>query len=371
MSNNFEEIIKKKLNAFPIGAWVPYYNERLDAEWLKQMAECGINFIPTNTCGTAELDLIRKSGLKCIVSDDDIVYANVKSIRDIQTKLANYTDREEVMGVFVWDEPSPLMMRVCGAVNYEIQRVAPQLFGFINLHPSYSDQKEQRDGLTYEEYLEYFVKTADPKFICFDHYPFLKDKITSDYFYNLQAVRDCCNRHDLSFWSFIQTCCFCENVTPTENQMKWHVYTNLAYGAKGLLYFTYATVIHDPEPCFGPALVDLNGIPTPRYYAAQKIDSHIQTIGKKLLSLSHKGVMFFGYAQNNTIEGFAGLKEVNGGAALVGCFEGQKEERYLFLVNLSQTDTVQFELVFADNMGKKTQRICLGAGEGQLIQAGL
>ena len=341
-----ETLIEKKLDAFPIGAWVPYYNDQLSPEWLQKLRGCGINFVPTNSVDPKELELLRAAGLKCLASDERVIYANVKTIRDISHWLPEYIDREEVLGTFVWDEPSPLMMRICGAINAEIQRVAPHTFGFINLHPTYSDQNEQRDGLTYEEYLEYFVQTASPRLICFDHYPFLKGKITEDYFINLQAIRDCCNRHGLEFWSFLQTCSFCENVTPTPAQVRWHAYTNIAYGAKGLFYFTYATVTHDHSSVFGPAMVDAEGNPTERYYIAQSIDGYIQSIGKTLLHLRHRGVMFFNFAQKSTQEGFAGLRAVTGGAALVGCFEDDRSARYVFLVNLSQTDRAQYELCF-------------------------
>ncbi len=365
---NFQEIIKNKLNDFPVGVWVPYYREQFSKEWLQKIYQCGVNFIPTNSPEEQELELIRKSGLKCIVSDDQVVYANVKTVYDIRSRLTQYMDREEVMGLFIWDEPSPLMMRICGTINDEVQHIAPHLFGFINLHPSYSDCQKQRDGLSYEEYLEFFVNTAHPKFICFDHYPFLDGKITEDYFYNLQCIRNCCNTHGLDFWTFIQTCSFGNNITPTDAQIKWHAYTNLAYGAKGLIYFTYATVTHDPDPNFGPALVDLKGDPTSRYYAAADINVYVRSIGKKLLSLSHRGVLFFNYPQESTAEeGFASIEKIEGGPVLAGCFEDENKDKYLFLVNLNQNAEEEFTLVFKGKNGKPQQKICLGAGEGRLI----
>ena len=359
-----EQIIEKKLGKFPVGAWVPYYKEQFSPAWLEKIRACGINFIPTKTPSPAELDAVASAGLKSLVNDDRVTYASVKDMTKIKDWLAEYRDREDVFGLFVWDEPSPLMMKICGAINGEVQRVAPNLFGYINLHPTYSDRETQRDGLTYEEYLEHFVRCASPKVISFDHYPFLENKITEDNFYNLQAIRDCCNRHGLEFWSFIQTCRFLENVTPTPEQVFWQAFTNLAYGAKGLLYFTYATVTHDPATGFGPAMADTDGTLTPRYYAAQRVNRYLEEVGNTLLSLRHCGVKFYGYRCKDTAGAFAGLKDVAGGAALVGCFE-RENERYLLPVNLSEKESADLRLSFEDG---RALSLSLGAGEGRLIK---
>ena len=200
--------------------------------------------------------------------------------------------------------------------------------------------------------------------ISFDHYPFLENKITEDYFYNLQAIRDCCNRHGLEFWSFIQTCRFLENVTPTPEQVSWQVFTNLAYGAKGLLYFTYATVTHDPATGFGPAMADTDGTLTPRYYAAQRVNRYLEEVGNTLLSLRHCGVKFYGYRCKDTAGAFAGLKDVAGGAALVGCFE-RENERYLLPVNLSEK---RAQICGFPLKTEGALSLSLGAGEGRLIK---
>ena len=139
-----EQIIEKKLGKFPVGAWVPYYKEQFSPAWLEKIKACGINFIPTKTPSPAELDAVAAAGLKSLVNDDRVTYASVKDMTKIKDWLAEYRDREDVFGLFVWDEPSPLMTKICGAINGEVQRVAPNLFGYINLHPTYSDRETQR-----------------------------------------------------------------------------------------------------------------------------------------------------------------------------------------------------------------------------------
>ena len=74
---NYLEIIKQKLGKYPIGAWVPYYEHNLNKEYFTQIRDCGINFIPTNKCNKEELDLISSAGIKLMVNDERLTYANI------------------------------------------------------------------------------------------------------------------------------------------------------------------------------------------------------------------------------------------------------------------------------------------------------
>ena len=113
----YTDIIKTKLGQFPIGAWVPYYDNNLNQEYFAEMKECGINFIPTNDCKKEKLDLISSAGIKLMVNDDRVTYANVTGIAKVKDYLSEYANREDVLAIFVWDEPSPTMMDICGVIN--------------------------------------------------------------------------------------------------------------------------------------------------------------------------------------------------------------------------------------------------------------
>lgn len=360
MKNCFYRIIKEKLGKFPVGAWVPYYKEGLTLSALERIRESGINFIPTITCSEEELSLIACAGLKALVNDDRITYANVTEIGNICSRVEEYADKEGVLGVFVWDEPTPTMMDVCGAINKQVQKNREDIFGYINLHPDYSDRQNQRDGLSYAEYLEYFVAQCSPRLISYDHYPFYSDGFHGrEYFENLAAIRACCNKHGLDFWTFLQSTSFGENVIPSEAQLRFQANTCLAYGAKGLLYFTYTQVIHEDN--FGHALENRFGEKTELYEYAKKINAKIEKIGTDLLDADHAGVRFFGekYGEYSTVEtDFS----VSGGDFLAGIFSlGGK--RYIYLVNLDFVREAEAEIV----LGGESRRFRLSAGDGEWI----
>ena len=358
------DIIRKKLGAYPIGAWVPYYEHNLNAKYFAEMKECGINFIPTNDCKKEELDIISNSGIKLMVNDDRVTYANINSIVSVKDYLKEYISRDDVLSVFVWDEPSPTMMDVCAVINKQVNKYGDGIFGYINLHPNYSDQQLQRDGLTYAEYLQYFVDTCKPKVISYDHYPFYKDKIGHDkMFENLDEIRKCCNNNGLEFMTFIQSAEYFNHVLPTEEMLRYQVATSLAYGAKGILYFTYAQVIHDTNSeCFGPAVLDKSGKRTHVYESIKQINREIQENGNLFMQLKHKGVVFF----SKRFEKFSTIRpdfEINSDEILVGIFE-HGDKTYLYLVNLTFESRGEV-VVIKEN---KKVVVDLSKGLGQLVE---
>ena len=358
------DIINKKLAQYPIGAWVPYYEHNLNAEYFTQMKDCGINFIPTNNCKKEELDLISNSGIKLMVNDDRVTYANITEIVNVKNYLSEYVNRDDVLSVFVWDEPSPTMMDVCAVINKQINKNYDGVFGYINLHPNYSDQELQRDGLTYAEYLQYFVDTCKPKVISYDHYPFYEDKIGHKcMFENLDEIRKCCNNNGLEFMTFIQSAEYFKHVLPTEEMLRYQVATSIAYGAKGILYFTYAQVIHDKNSeNFGVAVLDKDGNKTRVYESIKQINREVQENGNLLMQLKHEGVVFIGSEFNMYSTANADF-EVDCDGLLVGKFTFD-EKNYIYPVNLSleEEKTVTFK------KDGKSVTVNLKAGGGQLIE---
>jgi hypothetical protein len=61
------------------------------------------------------------------------------------------------------------------------------------------------------------------------------------------VLREASLRHNISFWNFFNTMPYGGHSDPTESQLAWQIFTSLAYGAKGILYFWYAQFILTPR----------------------------------------------------------------------------------------------------------------------------
>jgi len=114
--------------------------------------------------------------------------------------------------------------------------------GDINLYPDYA-KPHQMGEETYDEYVRLFLKTVDVDVLCMDHYPIFKpDKDTRHrYCNNLETMRKFSLRKGIAFWNYFNSMPHGALTDPTEAQIRWQVYTSIAYGAKGVNYFTYGT----------------------------------------------------------------------------------------------------------------------------------
>ena len=68
---------------------------------------------------------------------------------------------------------------------------------------------------------------------------------------------------------------------PSESDIRLHVFSHLAYGFSGIIYFTY-------EPSQGPAQIDEQGHPTQLYHDVQKLNPEAFHVGERIKNLSHR-----------------------------------------------------------------------------------
>lgn len=351
---NYIDQVKNKIGKFPIGCWIPYYKEELNEKYLETIKECNINFVPSISHDKEELDLINKAGLSAIVNDDRIVYANVTNISKISNYLNEYIEHPSYFMSFIWDEPSPTMMNISGAINKELQK-DDRAIGYINLHPNYSDKVKQRNNLSYRKYLNYYIKTCNPKVLSFDNYPFYKRKDKIDNFIaNVALISKISKENNIPFVGFIQSGAFFQNADVNEEKLRLLVNLLLVFGAKGYLYFTYHEVTH--EDGFGAALIDRNGQKTEKYYYAKKINEKVLKYSDILLNSTIVGIKGMGkYDKYTTYHDNINISLDSG---IVGIFK--YNDNYIYMA-------INPELSLKSTLVYNKKEVCLEKGEMCLI----
>ena len=166
----------------------------------------------------------------------------------------------------------------------------------------------------YEEYIEAWLHKGTPAMLSYDNYPFLIGADRPDHFLNLAIVRERALHRNTPFWAYVQSCGMrADNPSqphhlgawiyrnPTATELRWNIYTDLAYGAKGLLYFLYWGVYCngfsccDGVTCFTQAVIREDGTPNPVLYpAAQTINAEVKALGPTLLELTSQAVYHAG-----------------------------------------------------------------------------
>ncbi|MBP1995157.1 cohesin domain-containing protein [Paenibacillus eucommiae] len=191
-------------------------------------------------------------------------------------------------------------------------------------------------GRAYEDYVNQYV-ALNPDVVAFDHYPFqYNGQNNQAYFENLEIIRRQALLGDVNFWSYIQSVSITNSLRlPTESEMKYQVYTNLAYGAKGIIYFTYET---PPFSGFNNGLILPGGAKNVSYTWAKNLNAEVLNLGSALLSLTSKDVYHTGDLPSNTKELPSSYFWQPSGSGpempmIVSRFENEDGREYVMVVN--------------------------------------
>lgn len=352
------QVATKSVEPFPIGFWYgPPPTANSLPTW-RRVAEAHFNLVgPCPGYSLADnrklLEYCERCQLRAIVVDDRVraeMVADPQWPKTVAQVVQDYQRSPALMGYFLHDEPTARWFSVLAEMHAEFRQRDPARLPFINLFPNYATP-DIRGTATYQAYLRQFVTAVRPTVISFDHYPLLDtgaDRL--DYFENLEAIRSIAQSGQTPVWSVIQLVPHNTYRDPTAAELHWQVFTSLAYGVKGLLYFTY----WPPESLAKSAIVDAEGQPTPRYDMVRDLNRQVLAIGPVLQALRstavyHTGVIPQGGTRlpSDTIVQVPSAKDL-----VVGCFEDAQHREFVMIVNRDYRQPAEFGVqVRADVVG--------------------
>jgi hypothetical protein len=296
------------------------------------------------------LDLCQLVGLEALVLDSRIfprMTASPKWPEILRQVVADYTDHPALFGYFVTDEPGYGSFKALGDISQELQRLDPARLPYINLFPTYATPA-QLGTPTYEEHLSKFLAITKPAVLSYDHYCLEANDVDGQqYFENLGLIRNHALRAGVPPWNIIQAMSYARSMRrPNDAEMRWQVYTSLAYGMKGLLYFIYWSYNEDP---LDVGIVDHLGRPGPLFPIVTQLNGEIKALGPTLLGLTSTGVYHAGdVPPGATRLGSAQLLSLPADAPLlVGFFRDAADVPYAMIANRSFREAVDFPVTFS------------------------
>jgi hypothetical protein len=222
----------------------------------------------------------------------------------------------------------PGLAKVAGLVR----ELSPGKWPYINLFPDYANS-DQLGISTYAEYLERFIATCHPSIISYDNYSLMDDgSLRGNYWSNLESVRAACQKHGIEFWNIVLSVAHFSYRELNAADFRFEVYTTLAYGGRGISYFTYFT---SSTGNYRMAPIDQFGHQTPTWYYMQHVNLQIQKLAPTLLQLHSDAVYHIGQLPS----GASGpppnslVSSVAGDNFLVGDFTHRDGSRYVMVVN--------------------------------------
>jgi hypothetical protein len=216
------------------------------AERFRELKNAGIDVCWTWT-GIADvrstLDNAHKAGVKLFLCSEELKTDTEKAVKTVMNHPA-------LSGYVLDDEPPTDRFKELSEVVRKIQAVDSRHYCYINLLPNYAtfhqlgmDDKELYGALSYREYLEVFVREVPVTFLSFDHYPVIEEngvsRLRAQWYANLENIRTVSQKHGLPFWAYTLSVAHRIYPTPTVAELRLQTYSNLAYGAQALQYFTY------------------------------------------------------------------------------------------------------------------------------------
>jgi hypothetical protein len=215
---------------------------------------------------------------------------------------------------------------------------------FINLFPDYANES-QLGTKTYDEHVKRFVEAVDPDVLCMDYYPMMTRDADdrAGYCRNLEVMRKYSLEKRIPFWNFFNTMPFGPHDDPTEAQLRWQIYTSIAHGAKGVLYFCYWTPTGGGaggEFPKGGAIIAADGRKTRHFEQAKRINLAVKNLGPTLMKMTSVGTIRIEPSDNPADKispsPIAGLTK---GDYLLGVFRHADGRRAVLLNNYSFAHT--------------------------------
>ncbi len=276
----------------------------MDDAAAKQLKDGGWNVV---WCNEKELDVAQRHGLRGLLNDPLIYNAAHNAVLDDPKQrelLDAFIDRVKkhpaLYAYHLRDEPSAGHFAHIGKVVAYIRERDPAHVSYINLFPIYANNEQLGNKgepvAAYQEHLKQYVETVRPNLLSYDHYQFTNSGDEPNYFRNLAMIRESSLSAGVPFMNIVQASCWVPDSSaipwaprvPNGDEMRYLVYTTLAYGAQGISYYVYSYPKHEG----GIALAD--GTPTPLYHALKPLNREFVAIAQELQPLKSLGVYHSG-----------------------------------------------------------------------------
>ena len=294
------------------------------------------------------LDAAQKAEMKIVIGCPELKTETEKTVK-------RFMNHPALAGYFLRDEPAVDAFTDLGNWAKRVNAVDSKHFCYVNLFPNYATAT-QLGTSDYREYVNKFAKEVPLHFLSYDSYPLTTaEGVYSKWHQNLEIFTDEAKKAGKPFWGFAQSVLFDDfHEVPTLATMRVQMYTNLAYGAQGLQYFTYWTPVSSIED-FRGAPISLTGKRSAVYDDIKLLNQEIKNLagvffGAKLISINYAGKETpMGTNRLSTLPASLKVLETGGKPAIVSILENG-DKRFLVIVNMDYKHSMQLTLLGNDNL---------------------
>ncbi len=282
---------------------------------IKDLADCGVDFVICMDNDRPALDLFQKYGLGAILSgivpgwwggmgDNAGTLKDVHPLSVYEERAAKFQDHPAVWGIDIGDEPSCWDFPYYGKVLEKVEEVFPNQFAFINLHPYYAPGPREGEypvkgalgTASYSDYIDRYCKNIPADYISYDYYYLQPAAGVERAYANLKIVADACLETGRDMWITVQVNSLDPNAWVTENQLRFQAYSALAFGARSITWACYTAGWWDNQ------VVDKDGNKTQQYDKLKRVNAEIHSIGKRYMKYTREATTGVGFEGTETLK---------------------------------------------------------------------
>lgn len=341
--------------------WPPSWAHTNDMQY-KRLHEAKVDVIQNTTStdlarperNKKMLDLALKYKMFVSVADS-LIYGNME---DSKTFIKRYQDHPALFGYYIKDEPSIAELDGYAKKYKELLSLDSDHVPYLNLFPNFGVEGDY-DKDYVERWIE-LVGAGNLKYLSFDHYPFKPSgAFAPRYFENLESIRKAGIKYNVKTSSYLHSMGI--NGTyrrPNVAELRYSVYSNLAYGIKMPVWFTYYTPTSLTED-FMDSIVARDGSLTDLYEPFKMLNVEMKALGKTLVSLEAEAVYHVGSEipiGTPKMPADFEWKPVSNQDLIVSLFHSKNTaDIYLMIVNKSFEETSKFSMNMAENVDKVSE----------------
>jgi len=340
-----------------------------DPNQLRLMHDAGLNI--SGFCRADDLDSVAAAGLTCFVSDpraSGYDWEKMPPDAELRGKIADLAKevgaKPALLGFYLRDEPHAALMPGMGKVADMLHAAVPNAWPYVNLFP-YRVSADRLGTPDYDTYVRMLVDTIHQPFLSYDNYSLVNGEMLDYFFTNLEIVRRLGLETKTPFWNCILANSHFNYMEPSDATFNIQVYSTLAYGGRGIQYFTYVS----PEiGNYRLAAIDQFGNKTATWDMLRRINNQIHALAPVMTQLRSMGVYHYPEPpqQGQPLAASRLLKAVRMRQSgmvrspaqarfLVGEFEDAQGKPYFMIVNKDLANSFQFAVDVKQTGGKLTR----------------
>ena len=295
-----------------IGTYILQPYARSEAH-IKDLADCGIDFVICIDNDRAALDLFSKYGVGAIVTgvvpgwwggdgNNAGTLRTSHPLEEYEAAAAAFEDHPAIWGIDIGDEPSALDFPYYGEVYKKVDELFPNQFPFLNLYPNYASVAQNTDEqtvnqlgtATYQEHIDRYCECVPAYYLSYDFY-YKVAGVEKDYD-NLRVVADACRRNGLEMWVTVQVNSFDPEIWICENELRFQAYSALAFGAVNLTWACYTA------GWWNNLVLDAEGNRTQQYDKLKRVNAEIHSLADHYMKYKTEETAFVGFAGTSVPE---------------------------------------------------------------------